>query len=108
MKVTIKGHIRHTKFSWEDTSRWSFRPAWGDDDIPEDTADTVTLRAHSFEVDVPEAFNPIPQQVAALKRKMQDIQAKAHLEASKLEEDIQKLLAIGYDAHIIAQGEELL
>ena len=109
MKVTIKGHIRHSHYSWEAAPRWTFYQSWDNSDTPpDDTDESVLVRSHSFVIEVPNNFNPIPQKVAALMARKQKVQADAHVEATKIEETIQKLLAIGYDSHIIAQGEELL
>ena len=98
MKQVINGHIRHTTYPWQDQPHITFDTLMEGQSDPTDGEYTVTIRAHSITVDVPENFNPIPQKVAALMPKKQKIQADAHIEATKVEEQIQTLLALTYEA----------
>jgi len=88
MKVTIKGHITHTKYPWDDKPTYSFYPF--------DAADenTVNVMEHEFEVEVPDNFDPRPGKIAALKEKKEKVQAEFSKRVMELDERINSLLAL--------------
>jgi hypothetical protein len=55
----------------------------------------VILAEHEVTYDVPQE-DPTPKFVAALEEKVEQIQAKAHIEIEAVKEKIQQLLAIEY------------
>ena len=89
MKVTITGYIVATQYSWE--SKPSFTFQWYE---PEQK-DTVVVRAHSFEVDVPDNFDVRPGLVANLERERQKLREEFGLRIVEIEKQISELTAIG-------------
>ena len=63
MKATIKGHITHTKYAWDDKPTFSFYTFDASDEH------TVNVMEHEFEIEVPDDFDPRPGKIAALKEK---------------------------------------
>ncbi len=49
-----------------------------------------------LEVEIPDDFDPIPEQVAILRKKKQEVMAQAQQRVNNLEEQIQRLLCIEY------------
>lgn len=88
MKVTIKGHITHTKYSWDDKPTYSFYPFDASDEH------TVNVMEHEFEVEVPENFDPRPGKIAALKEKKEKVQAEFSKRVMEIDDQINSLLAI--------------
>jgi hypothetical protein len=99
-KHIIKGFITHTTYPWSG----SVAPQIGFAAMNTDTETyphneyTVGVAAHSFEVDIPDNFNPAPLKIAGLRDKIQNCKLAAFEECSKMEEEIQKLLCISYEA----------
>jgi hypothetical protein len=61
---------------------------------PELYPDRVLVHEHEFEVEVPDDFNPIPQQVAALEEQKRLMRVKLADELAKIDEKISKLTCI--------------
>lgn len=94
MKVTIKGYLyaEPDACARERTAvRFGFTMYEPD---PAIWKDRVTVREHSFEVDVPDDFDPRPGMIASLQA--QKVAARASLAAhiKELDDRIQSLLAI--------------
>lgn len=49
---------------------------------------------HSFTVEIPDDFDPIPGQVAAIKKQQQELKAAFAKKMMELEDDLSKLLCI--------------
>lgn len=96
---TITGWILLQVFPahWNTPSRPFFQSRTYDGQEPYLADDTVLVGEHSFEIGVPDNFNPVPQQVVHLAKAIAHVQAQAHENVRQLEEKIQNLLAIGYD-----------
>lgn len=88
MKVTIKGHITHTKYAWDDKATYSFYTFDASDE------NTVNVMEHEFEVEVPDNFDPRPGKIAALKEKKEKVQAEFSKRVMELDEQINSLLAL--------------
>jgi hypothetical protein len=88
MKVTIKGHITHTKYAWDDEATFSFYTFDASDEH------TVNVMEYEFEVEVPDDFDPRPGKIAALKEKKEKAQAEFSKRVMELDEKINSLLAI--------------
>lgn len=91
MKKTIEGYVtyRAPRFEWE-TEKWGFvdfKPtnfnAWG-----------VMVKPYSFEVEVPDDYDPRPQMVAELEAEKTRIRAEFAAKVKELDDRIQSLLAI--------------
>jgi hypothetical protein len=95
-KHQIKGHI-----FWQ-TTKYMKAPQFGfiEYDIrqwpPESLDGRVHVREHSFEVEVPDDFDPRPQQVAALDAEIQQVRAAMSKRIMELQEQKARLLAIEY------------
>ena len=89
MKVTISGFVFHRKCSWEKNVTYEFSnlQCWAD-------ADRALIMPHSFEVEIPDNFDPNPAKIATLRAEKQRIQAEAHVKAANIEQQIQELLCI--------------
>ena len=88
-KHTIEGFITYNKFEWNDAAVISFC-TWN----PSEDEETAIVGKHSFEVEVPDDFNPIPQQVAALEEKKRLARIKLAEELAELDEKMSKLLCL--------------
>ena len=89
-KHTIDGFI-----TWRHTA-WMDRPEVGFLAYDPRTVDgdSVVIRPHSIEVEVPDDFDPRPAQVAALREKRMKAAATFIAYAAEIDASISKLLAI--------------
>ena len=65
---------------------------------PNDEPQRVFLLEQEVSIDVPDDFNPIPQQVAALEAEKADALAKYQASVASINERLSKLLAIEHSA----------
>lgn len=94
MKHTIKGHLywqmnQYMKepaivFMEYDLRNWD----------PADRDGRVWISAHSFEVEVPDDFDPRPEQIAALKAEKTRLNAEFSAKVTEIDRRISKLQAI--------------
>ena len=75
--------------SWE-PDIWSVRV--------DDNDERIYVGPRQIEIDVPDDFNPIPQQVAALEREKAEALAKYQASVAQINERLSKLLAITHEA----------
>jgi hypothetical protein len=64
---------------------------------PDDNEERVCIGEHTLVVDVPENFDPIPKQVAALEAKKREALEKYQQEVSSINERLSKLQAITFE-----------
>lgn len=88
MKVTIKGFIHYRQEAWTDSGAYSFMHC--------DMTDCgyVNVMPHEIEIEVPDDFDPRPQQVAALEAEKQKARAEFQKRVTEIDRKIQSLLAI--------------
>lgn len=92
MKVTIKGFINYRKTLYgESECDYYFQQC----DMSE--YGYVTVRPHEIEVEVPDDFDPRPQQIAALEAEKQKARAEFHARVTEIDRQIQSLLAIEHE-----------
>ena len=91
MKVTIDGFICWKKESWKKEGEFSF---WG---FEVNSMGYVTVMPHSMEVDVPDNFNPVPDQIAQLEREKAKVRQEFNDRIAQLNEQIGKLQALTFD-----------
>ena len=96
-KHTIKGWLYYkaaSKFSKTGEPAIVFLPF----DPKYATADMwgVPVREHSIEVEIPDDFDPRPQQVAALDKQIAQVRAEFTARINELQEQKQRLLAIEF------------
>ena len=87
MKHTMKGYIVCSE-TWDDKLEFdffSFEPTSGLYSI---------VMEHSFEVEIPDDFDPRPGKIAALKAEKEKLQAEFAKRVMEIDEKINRLLAI--------------
>lgn len=92
-KHTITGFVYTTKYEWDSKTSVNFLPF-----APIEDEETAIVGPHSFEVEVPDDFNPIPQQVAALEEKKRLARLALAKELADLDDRIGKLTCITFAA----------
>jgi len=92
MKVTVKTFLHWQKYSWDTAPTYVFYCV----DMSKSSPHQVLIREMKIEVDVPDDFDPAPQQIAALRAKKQEVLAETEAKVQNLDEQIQRLLAIEF------------
>jgi hypothetical protein len=92
MKTTIKGFVTYRAPLWAGAEPkiefYTYDPAqYGN-------KDKVIVREHSFEVEVPDDFDPRPQMVANIDAEITKARAEFTARVTELQEQKQRLLAI--------------
>lgn len=90
-KHQINGYIVSTQYGPKDTPQIDFRTY---KPTAEYSPNTVVVREHSFEVDVPDTFDPRPAMIASLQEQKQIVRAEFAKKVKDLDAQIQSLLAI--------------
>lgn len=88
MKVTVNGFLIQCKYSWRKEAEYIVvTHEWNDEDH-------ATVMPYSFEVEIPESFNPIPVKVAALKIERTEVNKEFANKLMVIDTKINNLLAI--------------
>jgi hypothetical protein len=90
MKVKIEAFVMWHKYEWENEPKYNLSACDMSDCGPEYSL----VGKQSFEVEIPDNFDPTPAQIEGLKKKKQEILATAQVQANNIEEQIQRLLCI--------------
>jgi hypothetical protein len=101
MKVTIKGFVVAQQHSWEEKPSFTFL---GFNPVEHNMDYYTIVCAQSFEIDVPDDFDPRPQQIAALEKQKQDLRAKFSMAVKELDDRINSLLAIDNSVKVVNDG----
>lgn len=90
-KKTVDGCIVYrTKDYWSDDERFVFYGF-----VPsEDDMNCIVVKRHSIEFEVPDDFDPRPQQVKALEKERDKVRAEMSARITEINSQIQSLLAI--------------
>jgi hypothetical protein len=101
MKVTMKTMVFYYKSEYVQTPRYFMS------DIPhhQHSPDFVMVREIEVEADIPDDFDPRPQQIAALRGQKEKLQAEAQLKINNIDEQIQKLLCLEYKPNAVAPSQ---
>lgn len=91
MKATLNGQINWKKEDWESEGRFYFQFS----DMSE--FGYVKVMPYTLEIDVPDDFNPVPGQIAALEKEKAKIRAEFNRRIAALNEQIGKLQALTFD-----------
>ena len=91
MKVTIKGFVHYKKETHCDWGDYRIFPYESNYD------DAVYIAPCSVEVEIPDDFNPIPAQVAALEKERREILAKSAKDVMMIDDRISKFTCITMD-----------
>ena len=96
MKVTVKGFVFWKK-SYQEEGVFELLPwdcrEWGETN----NHGRVFVKEHTTEIEVPDDFDPRPQQVAALEAEKQKARAEFHERVTEIDRQIQSLLAIEHE-----------
>ena len=88
MKVTVNGFIIQRKYPWETEAEYIVVGHEWDDE------NHATVMPYSFEIEIPESFNPIPGKVAALKKEREEVNKEFANKLMVIDKKINNLLAI--------------
>ena len=90
MKVIVEGFIVAKQHDWEEKPSFS----WLAYDPTEWDKDCAVVGPHTITFDVPEDFDIRPVRIATLTRQKESLQARVAAEVAKIDDQIQKLLAL--------------
>ena len=90
MRRIVKGYVHYQKYSWEKTPSYPIFPS----DMSGSCPDLPLVCMQEFEIEVPDDFNPVPQQVAALEEKKRLARLRLADELSKIDDQISKLTCL--------------
>lgn len=90
MKTTIKAFLHYHKYDWQDNPTYEVFP----NDMSTIGPQYVLIKKIDVEVEIPDNFDPRPQQVAALRKEKQNILSETNVKVANIDEQIQKLLCI--------------
>ena len=94
MKVSAKGYLYATQYSWQNEPAFSFHSIKF-----EDTETCVFVREFDVvDIEVPEDFNPTAQKIAALEAEKAQALADFAKSVAKIDDRIKKLQAIEFTA----------
>jgi hypothetical protein len=91
-KATITGFIYHYQSKYSNTPSYVFSESRFSDD-----GDFSLVTEHSFDVEIPADFDPVPGQIAALSEKKRQLRVKLAEELATIDDRISKLSAIAYE-----------
>ena len=97
MKANIKAVVHWRKWEWENEPVYIINPS----DLSRVDPCYVPVREIEIEVEIPDDFDPRPQQIEALRKEKQRILAEAEVKATNIEEQIQRLLCIEYKPELV-------
>ena len=93
MKIKLIAHIHYTKYSWEDKGEFQIWYAKLKDD-----QDRTYVCEQVVEVEVPDNYDPRPQQIIALEKQKQMVMANYQKTVTEINDCISKLQALEYTA----------
>ena len=99
MKQTAKIYLFWEKYRWEEIGRWI--PLYFKAD---DSDSRVFVKELDFEFDAPEEYDPRQQQIEALRKEQNVIQADAYAKCIVIDERIQSLQAIEFKQPLAAES----
>ena len=92
MKVKIKAFLHYHKYDWEEAAEYVYLHS----DYSTISSEYALVRVDDLEVEIPDDFDPRPQQIDNLKAAKAEVLAKAHVQAQNIEDQIQRLLCIDH------------
>lgn len=93
MKVKTTAHVYHSQYSWQKTGEYLVMYAKIDGD-----EHRTYVGQQEIEIEVPDNYDPRPQQVAALEKYKQKVMADYQKTVNDINERISKLQALEYTA----------
>jgi hypothetical protein len=98
-KATINGFVYHYQSKYSNTPNYVFSETRFSDD-----GDFALVTEHSFDVEIPADFDPVPGQIAALNEKKRQLRVKLADELAAIDDRISKLSAICYEPPVTADA----
>jgi hypothetical protein len=94
-KHTITGYLYHVQYDFQPDEQFAvvFNSS---KTMGEHDPDWTFFREHSFEVELPDDFDPRPSKLAALEAQKARIRADFHSRIAEIDEQISKLQALTY------------
>ena len=92
-KHTVKGFVHYSKEDWNEAASYEIYPFH-----MTSMESRVLVCEQTFEVEIPDDFNPIPQQVAALEEQKRQERLRLAQRLAVLDEKISKLTCIEHTA----------
>jgi hypothetical protein len=89
MKIKITVHIYYQKYKWEDKGNYHVYSFQVDD-----TDECTYVGPQEIEIEVPDNYDPRPQQIAALEAEKKRVMAEYQKTVTEITERINKLQAI--------------
>ena len=90
MKIKLKAFLHWHKYSWSDEIDFELCPC----DMTSTSKDYALISEHEFEVEIPDDFDPRPQQVASLKAEKQKVMADCQVKIDAIDDQISRLTCI--------------
>lgn len=91
MKIKMTVHIHYCKYSWNEKGEYEVFSFKMDDE-----EHRTYIGEREIEIEVPDNYDPRPQQIAALEEKLRDVMAEFQVTVDSIKERISKLQAITY------------
>jgi hypothetical protein len=93
MKIKTTVHVHYQKYPWEDEGTYQvFSCQLGD------TSDRTYVGMQEIELDIPENYDPRPQQIAALKELQKKAASDYQIKVIEIQRRISELQALEYTA----------
>lgn len=96
MKTTINAFLHYHKYEWDENPTYMLFNC----DMGSCGPEYVLIGVQEVEVEIPDDFDPRPQQIEALKEAKQKILAETQIKVNNIEEQIQRILAIEYKPEV--------
>lgn len=107
MKVNAVAHVfMRRNLKWDPVDQCDeLREVWEPEVWPckvDENGERVYIGEHTFAVEIPDDFDPVPGQVAALRQKQAEALELYQRTVGEINEQLQKLLAITNDVKVTA------
>lgn len=90
MKTKLKAFLVWHKYDWQEKPQYQLNAS----DMSGCGPEWIAVSENEYDVEIPDDFDPAPQQIKILRAAKDEILAKAHVQAENIEEQIQRLLCI--------------
>ena len=93
MKHTINGFVIYEKYAWDDKPEYTFSTSEFSAHCTDQCHRAIVME-HSFEIDVPDSFDPRPGFVDQLNKQKEQLRAEFSKRVMEIDAKINELLAI--------------
>lgn len=95
MKVILKGILHWQKWTYDEEATFALH-AHDMSEMSDSNHQYAPIKEVSFEVEIPDDFDPRPGIVEGMREQKQKLLAEAQMKANQIDEQIQQLLSIEY------------